>query len=69
MKPLERRSGGVRHAVALTFLAAVAAAPSVQARVTRIVIDSTTAPSRGQSIPYEQLRGRAFGELDPNDSA
>ena len=45
--------------------AAVAAAPA-EARVTRIVIDSV-APLTGQSIPYEQIRGRAFGELDPND--
>ncbi|HZA50319.1 MAG TPA: hypothetical protein VE549_06235, partial [Myxococcaceae bacterium] len=36
---------------------------SVDARVTRIVIDSTT-PITNQ--PYESLRGRAFGELDPN---
>ncbi|MBI4185343.1 MAG: hypothetical protein HY521_15225 [Proteobacteria bacterium] len=37
--------------------------PSVDARVTRIVIDSAAAIS-GQ--PYEALRGRAFGELDPD---
>ena len=46
--------------------AGVAAAASVEARVTRIVIDSTTAVT-GRDIPYETLRGRAFGELDPND--
>ena len=34
--------------------------------MTRIVIDSTT-PLTGQALPYEQLRGRGFGELDPND--
>ena len=39
-------------------------APAVDARVTRIVID-TTADIAGQ--PYQQLTGRAFGELDPND--
>jgi hypothetical protein len=38
--------------------------PPAHARVTRIVIDST-ADIMGQ--PYEQLGGRAFGELDPND--
>ena len=32
--------------------------------MTRIVIDATV-PIAGQ--PYEQLTGRAFGELDPND--
>ncbi|CAN7583880.1 alpha/beta hydrolase domain-containing protein [Variovorax sp. LjRoot290] len=45
--------------------ATVAAAPA-EARVTRIVIDSVT-PLTGQAILYEQIRGRAFGELDPND--
>ena len=44
---------------------------SSQARVTRIVIDDrqplATAP--GQTIAYEQISGRAFGELDPRDSA
>src|SRR6476661_1502243 len=47
--------------------AGVAAAASVEARVTRIVIDSTTAVT-GQAIPYQTLRGRAFGELDPADA-
>jgi len=47
--------------------AGVAAAASVEARVTRIVIDSTTAVTGG-AIPYQTLRGRAFGELDPNDA-
>jgi hypothetical protein len=41
---------------------ALAWAPPVHARVTRIVIDSVT-PIAGQ--PYEQLTGRAFGELNP----
>jgi hypothetical protein len=35
-----------------------------EARVTRIVID-TTVPVTGQ--PYEELTGRAWGELDPNN--
>ena len=48
-------------AVALVTLSGAA-----QARVTRIVIDSTT-PLAGQDSPYEQVRGRAFGELDPAD--
>jgi Alpha/beta hydrolase domain len=38
-----------------------------QARVTRIVIDSTVAVT-GQTLPYETVRGRAFGELNPNDA-
>jgi hypothetical protein len=40
---------------------------SSHARVTRIVIDETIPlpPAGGASIPYEQVAGRAFGELDP----
>ena len=45
-----------------TAAVALAWAPPVHARVTRIVIDSVT-PIAGQ--PYEQLTGRAFGELNP----
>jgi hypothetical protein len=57
---------------ALTVTVALAAllawtAPS-QARVTKIVIDDRqTLTAAGQTIPYEQISGRAFGELDPND--
>jgi hypothetical protein len=32
----------------------------------QIVVDRTAALT-GQSIPYQTLLGRAFGELDPND--
>jgi hypothetical protein len=46
-----------------TAAVALAWAPPVYARVTRIVIDSVT-PIAGQ--PYEQLTGRAFGELSPH---
>jgi hypothetical protein len=48
----------------LALAAAVALAWTVpgEARVTRIVIDTVT-PIAGQ--PYEELTGRAFGELDP----
>ena len=53
-------------ALALTF----AATTSAHARVTRIVIDQTTpfeppAGTPAPAIPYEQVAGRAFGELDP----
>ena len=46
------------------------AAVSVQARVTRIVVDARTplAAVAGQSVDYEEIRGRAFGEIDPNDA-
>lgn len=39
-----------------------------QARVTRIVIDETTplAVTTAGGVAYEQLAGRAFGELDPS---
>jgi hypothetical protein len=52
-------------AVALAALGPLLAAGSVDARVTRIVIDSTTGIS-GQPT-YQELTGRAFGELDPNN--
>src|SRR5689334_3177213 len=51
---------GVAAAVALAW------APPSDARVTRIVIDRTQ-PITGQSVPYETVTGRAFGELDPHD--
>ena len=47
-------------------VALVAISGAVQARVTKIVIDATT-PLAGQDSPYEQVRGRAFGDLDPAD--
>jgi hypothetical protein len=53
---------GCRGAVALAA-ATVFATPAVQARVTRIVIDAVDAV--GNQPGYEQLTGRAFGELDP----
>jgi Alpha/beta hydrolase domain len=47
-------------------------APPAQARVTRIVIDdrqplAASGLVPGQSVAYEQVAGRAFGELDPGD--
>src|SRR5262245_41800551 len=40
---------------------------TAEARITRIVIDDRQplAPVAGQTIVYEQISGRAFGELDP----
>ena len=58
---------------ALTGAAAVAAllawTPPADARVTKIVIDDQQplAAVTGQTIPYRQISGRAFGELDPRD--
>jgi hypothetical protein len=49
----------------ITAATALAWAPPGEARVTRIVIDATE-PVTGQPT-YEQLTGRAWGELDPRD--
>jgi len=60
------------HRPALTGAAVVAAllawTPQTEARVTKIVIDDTQPlAATGQTIAYEQISGRAFGELNPND--
>jgi hypothetical protein len=60
---------------ALAGVAAVAAlaawTPPTEARVTRIVINSTVDPdaqlSNGAPFAIKRLTGRAFGELDPHD--
>ena len=49
----------------LASLALLAAKPA-EARLTRIVIDSTTTTTIG-SVTYNEQVGRIFGELDPND--
>ena len=41
------------------------AASAAQARVIRIVIDETLATPATAGPAYEQIAGRAFGELDP----
>jgi hypothetical protein len=53
---------------------AVLAAPLADARITKIVIDPALSQSptfEGRSFgevgPYEKLRGKAYGELDPRD--
>src|SRR4051812_48651050 len=56
----------------LLTAAFLAAAVSAQARVTRIVVDVLESPTYGgQSFgttgQYERLRGRIFGEIDPNN--
>src|SRR5690349_12202341 len=54
----------------------VLACAPVEARVTKIVIDETVSPafckgdtctSYGAAGQYEQIAGRAWGELDPKD--
>jgi hypothetical protein len=65
-------AGQIACALAAAFLFAAPA----QARVTKIVIDQTVSPafckgdacsSYGGAGQYEQIAGRAYGELDPND--
>src|SRR5437870_5598415 len=64
------------HNTLLTFLAvafSLAAVCSADARVTKIVISQTTSPlfagrSFGTAGQYEQIKGTASGEIDPNDS-
>src|SRR6185312_14281159 len=56
-----------RLTLAASAVAAALAVPTpAEARVTRIVIDQTQALT-GQSVPYETITGRAFGELDPHE--
>ncbi|KQP22784.1 alpha/beta hydrolase domain-containing protein [Pseudorhodoferax sp. Leaf267] len=56
-----------RPAVALAVALAAALAGPAQARITRIVIDETVPlpAADGGGIAFEQIAGRAFGELDP----
>lgn len=68
-------SGNLYHRLLKPLLAgaAVIAAmlawtPPAAARVTKIVIDDTKPlTGTGQTLAYEQISGRAFGELDPRD--
>lgn len=62
--------------VAIACTAALFAIAPAQARVTKIVIDETVSPAfckggncpgYGAAGPYEQISGRAYGELDPAD--
>ena len=62
MGELRLRSAGWRLCAVAAIFAGLTAT-SVQARVTRIVID-TTADISAQA-GYEQVTGRAFGEIDP----
>jgi len=71
---LPRTRGPFRSALVGVAVAAalLAWAPPAHARVTRIVIDTTTSPAFGGQVfgaagQYETIAGRAYGELDPND--
>jgi hypothetical protein len=69
MKTLRRAAGPLRLAVCAASVLVLTLTSPAQARVTRIVIDDVKplAASAGQTIAYEQIAGRAFGELDPRD--
>src|SRR5215813_2474475 len=61
------RSAGLALAVVTFFQA-----PMVEARINRIQVTSTQSPtfeglSFGSVGPYEKIRGRAFGEVDPGN--
>ena len=56
-----------RFTLAAAAVAAALALPTPgEARVTRIVIDTTHGARPGQTVPTK-LTGRAFGELDPHE--
>lgn len=64
-------NGKSLHLAMLLVLGFIIPSPSAHARITRIEIDSVESPtfggaSFGATGQYEKLRGRAFGELDPN---
>ena len=63
LSQLFRKSASAGVTLAAVLLAWV---PATEARVTKIVIDDTQ-PLAGQAIAYQQISGRAFGELDPSD--
>ena len=66
----DRPQGVWRTAACLLVGSSLAVASQLgHARVTRIVIDDQQplAAAQGQTIAYEQISGRAFGELDPRD--
>lgn len=54
-------------ALSAAFAGALMLCSAPQARITRIVVDAGPTPltATGQNIAYEQISGRAFGELDP----
>ena len=59
-------------ALSMSAFAAMTALGGVaQAKVSRIIVDKVEVlkDAPGQTTPMEKLRGRAFGELDPQDPA
>ena len=71
-RPLLQRMARLGLGSLVTALVLAGAVTSVQARITRIVVDSTTDADTskepaGAAGPVKVLSGRAFGELDPGD--
>ena len=75
---LQHRFGHSRISTAATIAALLICASPTSARVTKIIIDEKVSPAFCKGTPaacatfgtagqYEQISGRAFGELDPND--
>src|SRR4029078_7118179 len=59
-------------AAAVSSVVLLACAATVDARVTKIVVETRTSPAfagatYGTAGQYETLAGRGYGELDPND--
>ena len=65
MGELRLRGAGWRLCAVAAVFAGVATTAPVQARVTRIVIDATV--DIANQPGYEQITGRAFGEIDPSN--
>jgi hypothetical protein len=68
MSGFSARTRTALSSIASLSIALTATVPA-GARVVDIVVDDTQplAPAAGQTIAYEQISGRAFGELDPRD--
>jgi hypothetical protein len=68
---LAKRSGLLGSAVMLLASVAMGPITPADARITRVVITTTTSAFDGSSFgavgPYEQLDGTAYGEVDPRD--
>jgi len=68
IKAVEEDYMKITHCALVASVFSLALTTTVDARVTRIVIDQTLpmpAGSPAAGIAYEQVAGRAFGELDP----
>src|SRR5262245_31232643 len=67
---VDRRVSARRSPVATIALSACLWAPAAYAQVTRVEITARQPDSRqqpGRAGPYEILRGRVYGEVDPSD--